>query len=93
MRDKTEKDRAEHTKKWDSMVQQQREAIQAMAAANEANVNRIMKAQAEEIDRLFQLHERKADALDLQARMLTVLVSKIDSNQFCPMIRRKDGPT
>jgi len=93
LRDKTEKDRAEHTKKWDSMVQQQREAIQAMAAANEANVNRIMKAQAEEIDRLFQLHERKADALDLQARMLTVLVSKIDSNQFCPMIRRKDGPT
>ncbi|HUV97578.1 MAG TPA: hypothetical protein VMV98_08930 [Acidobacteriaceae bacterium] len=93
LRDKTEKDRAEHTKKWDSMVQQQREAIQAMAIANEANVNRIMKAQAEEIDRLFQLHERKADALDLQARMLTVLVSKIDSNQFCPMIRRKDGPT
>jgi adenylate kinase len=93
LRDKTEKDRAEHTKKWDSMVQQQREAVQAMAVANETNVNRIMKAQAEEIDRLFQLHERKADALDLQARMLTVLVQKIDSNQWCPMIRRKDGPT
>lgn len=89
LRDKSERDRAEHQRKWDSMVQQQREAVQAMAASNETNIQRIMRAQAEEIDRLFQLHERKADALDLQARMLTVLVQKIDSNQWCPIIRER----
>jgi hypothetical protein len=43
----------------------------------------------EELDRLLRLYERQASANELQANCLIHLTEKVDSNQYCPVIRQK----
>ena len=73
---KQDKDRKEHMAKWDSMVAAQKEMAAVMAGAHK-----------DELDRMFKLHERQAEAQELQIRLLAKISEKIDSNQYCPMVR------
>lgn len=72
-----DEDRKEHMEKWRAMVQQQNQETE-----------RLIAIHREQMDRVLKSAERQAEALELHARLLTVIDQKIDNNQFCPMTRK-----
>ena len=71
-----EKDRVEHKAKWDSMIDQHQD---------ERNRHK------EELDRIMKLFERQISAVELQANLLARMNDKIDTNQFCPIVKEQSN--
>jgi hypothetical protein len=77
---KREADRAEHMKKWDSMLLMQKDQFVFM-----------VNSHAAESESTHDILKRQAAAMEMQAAQLSHLNAKIENNRFCP-ITRKEGP-
>jgi hypothetical protein len=84
---KQDQDRAEHIRKWDSMIAAHKEAMTTLAASQRCNVeslidshqkqfNLLMDQQQREQDRQFKLYERNVSALEAMSHNLTIIVKE-----------------
>jgi hypothetical protein len=76
-RNDRDRDRSEHMAKWDSMVK-----------AQERQTEMLLKSHSAENDRTYTVLDRQTQALELQGHLMAVLNQKIDTNQFCPIIKK-----
>lgn len=89
---KGDKDRREHMAKWESLIETNREAVDAqkestamLIKTHEMEIVRIIDHHKSEIDRMFGLHERQTKCFEALAHNLTVITEKIEAREFCPM--------
>ena len=94
---KSDKDRAEHMKKWESLIETNKDAVQAqkettteLIAAHEKEMIRLVEHHRKEIERMFGLYERQTKGFEVLAHNLTVITEKLEQRDFCPIAKK--GP-
>lgn len=93
---KGDKDRAEHMKKWESLIATNRDAVIAqkettteLIDAHEKEMVRIIEHHRKEIERMFGLYERQTKGFEVMAHNLTVITEKLEQRDFCPNQKRE----
>jgi uncharacterized membrane protein (DUF106 family) len=84
-KDKTDQDRLEHIKKWDSMVATQREATEKLISSHNESIMRLLKSHQDETDRNMRLYERLASSLEALAHNSTIVSQSIERKTICPI--------
>lgn len=91
LKGKQDKDRNEHMKKWDSVIELHREAVaeqqkmtNAITSTHENQIKQLLDGHEKEINRAFDLHERQASTLDAMGHNLAIATKILETKHFCP---------